>query len=479
MERSVEELLSAHAMRFPGSVATLAAPGDGRLISGVTHDSRRVGPGDLFVCVRGSNLDGHRYAVAAAANGAVAVLVDHQIVGLDVNVAQIVVPDTRAAMAQIAAAVFGFPGDRLRLVGITGTNGKTTTAHMVESICVAAGIAVAVIGTLTQKRTTPEATDLQERLAEFVADGIEVAVLEVTSHALELHRVLGLHFEVVVFTNLSQDHLDFHGTIEAYFRAKARLFTSEFADRAIVNTDDSHGRLLRDSAILPTEAVALSDALGLELAPDHSTFRWDNEAFSVPLAGPFNAMNALQAAKVGTTLGIPTSVVARGIAAVKVPGRFERVEAGQPFAVIVDFAHTPDGLERVLQSARNTLGAGQKLISCFGCGGDRDSGKRPQMASIGEVLSDVLVLTSDNPRSESAHAILDQMVSGLSKPESAIIEPDRRAAIARAVASAVAGDVVVVAGKGHEQGQEVKGVTTPFDDRIVVAETLRDLGWTK
>jgi UDP-N-acetylmuramoyl-L-alanyl-D-glutamate--2,6-diaminopimelate ligase len=474
IEVPVSELIKRVEGRFGAVVRSVHGEIGNVVIRSVTHDSQLVRPGSLFVCVRGSRSDGHDHAAEAFASGAACLLVDKFIHGLS-PVVQLEVENTRDEMARFAAALYGFPGDQMTLVGVTGTNGKTTTAHTLESMLAAGGKRVGVIGTLTQKRTTPEATDVQERLAELRDDGCEIVVMEVTSHALELQRVRGLMFQVVIFTNLSQDHLDFHGTIEAYFRAKAKLFTPEYAGRAVVNGDDRYGRLLFDGAEIPTEQTTLAELSDLQLGPNGSTFRWLDHQFSMPIAGPFNVMNALQAAAVARLLGLDLDAIAAGMATTHVAGRFEPIDVGQPFAVYVDFAHTPDGLERVLGAARQTLKSG-RLLSVFGCGGDRDRTKRPLMGEIGARLSDVVFFTSDNPRSEAVESILNDMLEGVPEREHVRVEPDRRRAIELALREARPGDVVVVAGKGHEQGQESDGVITPFDDRTVSGEILRELG---
>jgi UDP-N-acetylmuramoyl-L-alanyl-D-glutamate--2,6-diaminopimelate ligase len=443
-------------------------------ISHITHDSREIRTGTLFVCIRGANTDGHLFAKAAEQSGAVALLVDHEVSG--VGIPQIVVLNTRESMGHFAAAVYGFPADKLTLIAVTGTNGKTTVAHMIETVLRADGREARVIGTLTQTRTTPEATDLQYQLAAYLAEGVTTVVMEVTSHALELFRVAGLHFRIGVFTNLSQDHLDFHGTMETYFRAKAKLFTALYVDQAIVNVDDTHGRLLRDAAMVPTEGFSIEDVSELALAPDHSSFLWRGTLLRVPMSGRFNVANALAAANVAATLGVSLETIAIGIAQVGVPGRYELIHAGQSFSVVVDFAHTPDGLERVLEAARSSLVDG-RLISVVGCGGDRDRAKRPLMAAIAQRFSNICIFTSDNPRSEDPMDIVHDMLAGidmtLDQPQ---IELDRRAAILIAVTAAKRGDIVVIAGKGHESGQEVAGVKTPFDDRDVARELLSGLG---
>ena len=444
------------------------------LINAIAHDSREVAAGTLFCCIRGEHTDGHLFAEDAIAAGATALLVDHRV-NLSRPVAQLIVADTRTAMGPVAAAVLGHPGDTMELIAITGTNGKTTTAHMLASILAASGRAVEVIGTLTQKRTTPEATDLQIRLAELRDGGTTDVVMEVTSHALQLHRVDGLRFRVGVFTNLSQDHLDFHETMEAYFRAKARLFDPSFIEQAVVNADDLHGHLLIDAATVPTTAFGLADAQDLVLNTESSTFTWRGTPIVVSMGGGFNVSNALAAAVTAERLGVDRAAIAEGLRTVTVPGRYEPITEGQPFAVVVDFAHTPDGLERVLRAARSTLGSDGRLIVVFGCGGDRDRSKRPQMGAIASVLADLAVLTSDNPRREDPFAIIEEVEAGAASGRSLVVEIDRRVAIARALRSARPGDVVVIAGKGHESGQEIGGITRPFDDRVVAREELRAL----
>jgi UDP-N-acetylmuramoyl-L-alanyl-D-glutamate--2,6-diaminopimelate ligase len=470
------DLVARVEARYGAVIRRTHQPVDGLEISGITHDSRAVRPGSLFVCVRGGNADGHMHAKSAIAAGAVGLVVDHRLSDVG-EVPQIEVENTRDQMGRLAAAFYGFPGDHMVLVGVTGTNGKTTTAHTLESILRAAGMSVGVIGTLTQKRTTPEATDIQQRLAELRDVGCKIVVLEVTSHALDLQRVRGLQFSIAIFTNLSQDHLDFHGSIESYFRAKAKLFTSEYAKFAIVNADDRYGRLLFDGAEIPTEPVSIDNAKELVLGPHGSQFSLDGHQLTMPIAGAFNVMNAIEAVAAARRLGISWESIAEGIANTRVAGRFEPVVAGQSFAVYVDFAHTPDGLERVLGAARETVGTG-RLISVFGCGGDRDRTKRPIMAEIGSRLSDVTILTADNPRSEDVNEILKDMLSGVDDKTNVYVQPDRRAAIESALAQAQAGDVVVIAGKGHEQGQESAGVITPFDDRDVARNYLLSVGPT-
>lgn len=448
------------------------------MITNVTHDSRTVTEGSLFCCIRGAGVDGHRFANDAVAKGAVCLLVDH-VVETTVPVAQIVVNDTRAAMGWFAAGVLGFPADQLTMVGITGTNGKTTTAQLLADMLRADGRKVGVIGTLTQARTTPEATDLQALLRSFVDDGCDSVVMEVSSHALELHRVAGVRFQVAIFTNLSQDHLDFHDSMESYFRAKARLFTTELAERAIVNLDDPHGRLLYDAAVVPTDGYSINDAEELVLSADRSEFLVSGRRFELSIGGTFNVSNALAAIAAAHMLGVSPAAIVEATRSASVPGRFEPVRAGQPFVVLIDFAHTPDGLDSVLRSARLSMAPTARLIVVFGCGGDRDAAKRPIMGRIATDLADLAVLTSDNPRSEDPLSILDQVVAGVLRDEVLQVIEDRRTAISVALRSAVSGDVVVIAGKGHENGQQVGTVVHPFHDRTVTESLLAEMGWSK
>lgn len=456
----------------PGQSADEAATTE---IIGATHDSRQVRRGWLFCAVRGSRADGHAFCQSAVAAGAAALLVDHP---LDLAVPQIVVADTRVALGPVVAAVHDDPSHDLEVVAITGTNGKTTTAHMLASVLEHSGRPTKVIGTLSGARTTPEATDIQALLSASRAEGRAAVVMEVSSHALALHRVDATAFRVGVFTNLSPDHLDFHETMERYFRSKARLFQPEFCALAVVNADDPHGRLLADAATIPTVTFSMADAADLEMAPTSSRFRWQGVGLRLPVGSAVNVANALAAATTARQLGIESAVVAAGLEALgPIPGRFEPVHAGQPFSVVVDYAHTPDGLERVLSSARATLEVGRKLIVVFGCGGDRDRHKRPAMAEAASRHGDLVVLTSDNPRSEDPLAIIAEARAGVVRHDVLIVEPDRATAIALAIGRARPGDLVVLAGKGHETEQEIGGVMYPFDDRLVARNALREHGW--
>ncbi len=454
-------------------------------VTSVAYDSRAVEPGAVFCCVTGSTVDGHDLAPAAVAGGAVALLCERHV---DVEVPQVVVADVRAAMGVVASALHGHPSRQLEVVGITGTNGKTTTAHLLAAALEADGRPSATIGNLNAlpggPPNTPEGPELQRRLAALRDGGTRAVAMEVSSHALDQGRVLGTRFALAVFTNLSPDHLDHHGTMEAYFAAKARLFEPDLAAGAVVNRDDPRGRLLLDAAVIPTEAYGLDDATEVEADLAGTTFTWRGERLRIPLPGMFNVSNALAAATAAAVLGAPVDAIARGFAtAGSVPGRFELVAPGAPVGVVVDYAHTPDGLRQVLTAARGLVGGG-RVVVVFGCGGDRDRAKRPVMGEVAAELADVVVVTSDNPRHEDPLAIIDGIVAGIPRvpgagapaPATIEVEPDRRGAIELALRSASAGDVVVIAGKGHETTQSIGGREIPFDDRLVAAELLGRLG---
>ncbi len=441
-------------------------------VRAMTNDSRRVTPGTLYACVRGAHHDGHEFAPAAVAAGAPALLVDHE---LDLPVAQLVVDDVRLAMGPTAAAVHGHPSRAMTLVGITGTNGKTTTSHLLASIMRTAGMPTTIIGTLSGTHTTPEAPDLQAQLADAQWTGTEAVVMEVSSHAMAMHRVDGTWFAAAVFTNLGTDHLDLHGTVEDYFRAKASLFTPEMAAVGVTNIDDPHGRLLSDAASIEMVPFSAADVDDVEISADGHAYTWRGRRLTVGLGGGFNVANSLAAATTADVLGIDADDIVAGLAAADaVPGRFERIEGrvGSP-VVVVDYAHTPDGIEQVLTAARAV--APGRVFIVFGCGGDRDHAKRPAMGAVAARLADHVVVTSDNPRSEDPAAIISDVIDGVPAADGGkvAVEPDRRAAIALALGEAGAADVVVVAGKGHETTQTIGDQVLPFDDRVVVRELLR------
>ena len=466
------------ADRLLGEVVTGAALRDavlrgdaGTTVRGVTHDSRQVREGFLFCCLRGGTADGHGFAAAAVTAGATALLVDHP---LDLPVAQVVVPDTRVAMGFLAASFWEHPARQLTMVGVTGTNGKTTTTSLLAAVLEASGMPTGVIGTLTGKHTTPESTELQQRLAAFVTEGKRAVVMEVSSHALALHRVAGAHFDVGVFTNLGRDHLDLHGTVERYFAAKAMLFERTLTDRGVANVDDPHGRLLVDAAPVPMTGFGLADVTDLDVSATRHSYTWRGVRVEVGLGGAFNAMNSLAAATAAAELGLSPAVVAQGLlTAGSVPGRFESVQAGQPFDVIVDFAHTPDGLREALAAARAAVGDGRVTV-VFGCGGDRDREKRPEMGAVAAELADRVVVTSDNPRSEDPLEIINAILQGVPGDyrDRVVSEPDRRRAFATAFQGAQPGDLVLIAGKGHETTQTIGDEVLPFDDRAEARAVL-------
>jgi UDP-N-acetylmuramoyl-L-alanyl-D-glutamate--2,6-diaminopimelate ligase len=454
-------------------------------IADLAYDARRVTPGALFVCVPGHKADGHEFAPQAIANGAAALVVERP---LELPIPQLVVRDAREAMALAADAFFGHPTRELEIAGVTGTNGKTTTAFLLFSILAAAGRRPGLLGTIENRiggerraatRTTGEAIDLQRTFREMLEAGDRSCALEATSHGSALKRLLGVRFRVLVFTNLSQDHLDFHGTMDEYFDSKRRLFTEPDLDghrpRAAVNVGDEHGRRLAgELRALGEEPVefSLADAAGLEITPAGSEFSLHGLGLKTRLRGRFNVENVLGAVTAARLLGMDDDAIAAGVAHLAgVPGRFEAVDEGQPFAVLVDYSHTPDALGSLLTEAR-TLADG-RLICVFGCGGDRDRGKRPMMGEIASRLADQAIVTSDNPRSEDPNAIIEEILGGVIRPVET--EPDRAVAIGRALSEAREGDVVVIAGKGHEQGQEFADRTLPFDDRDIAREALRRL----
>ena len=464
--------------RARDAVRALVAAG---VVSGpAVHDSRAITPGALYACLRGTHFDGHDFAPAALGAGAAALLVDHLVDGVDPAV-QVVVDDTRRRLGPVAALLAGDPSAALTTVGITGTNGKTTTAEMLAAILRAVGHPTGVVGTLHGPRTTPEAPELQATLRGFADAGDTAAVLEVSSHALALHRVRGTRFDAVVFTNLGHDHLDLHGSPEEYFRAKASLFDAEYAPVGVVNVDDIHGRLIADAAPIRIVPYSLDDADGLEVTPTAHRFVWRGEDVVVPLGGRFNVWNSLAALTTAAELGIAPDVAAAALATIaQVPGRFEIVDspaaAERGITVVVDYAHTPDGLAVLLDAARAAADGGA-VIAVFGCGGERDREKRPEMGAVAAAGADQVFVTSDNPRGEDPMAIIDEIVAGIDPAVRAGVttEPDRAAAICRAIAAARSGDVVVVAGKGHERTQEFAGGTIDFDDRLVAARCLEDV----
>lgn len=466
-------------------------------VSGLAYDSRRVAPGDLFFCLPGTLSDGHSHAPAAVSAGAAALCVEHP---LDLDVSQILVTDARRAMPRVAATFFGRPAEDLTILGVTGTNGKTTTAFLLDSILRADGRKTGLIGTIETRiadevqpgvRTTPESLDLQALFARMRDVGVDSVAMEVTSHALVLHRVESVRFAAVGFTNLSQDHLDFHPTMEDYFAAKTSLFLPERAEAGAVNIDDPYGQKLMASSSIDCIGFGMSHdadvrAGDIKLEPSGTTISMLTPAGKVEvrtgLVGHFNVSNCLAAAAVALQAGISLEAIAEGLTSLRaVPGRFESIDSGQPFSVVVDYAHTPDSLDNVLRAARPLADAhGGRVICAFGCGGDRDRGKRPLMGSVVARLADLAVVTSDNPRSEEPDAIIGEILEGVlaeraEGPDATLV--DRHEAIEWSLRHARPGDVVVIAGKGHEIGQEFKDHTAPFDDRVVAREVLQELGY--
>jgi len=487
-------------------------------VSSLSYRSSTVGPGHLFFCVPGFVRDGHEFASEAVSRGAVALCVERELAA---SIAQVIVPSVRWAMGPVASSLYEHPSARLPTIGITGTNGKTTTAFLTAFLFAEGGRRAGLLGTVERRmggvvfpaeRTTPEPIDIQQDLAFMVDAGDQAAVMEVSSHALDLGRVAGISFAAVAFTNLTQDHLDYHGTIDAYFAAKSRLFLEpRFAKNrpvSVVNVDDPFGRLLAER--LPPDrllTVSCGDVEGVH-TPDlellglvtdasgiHGTLAVRGRALAAAmraqgrpitrgeelerplrstLLGRYNAENVLVALAIGVGLGLDLDMMVDCLARFPgVPGRLERVDGSAPFTVVVDYAHTPDSVENVLRMARGV--ATGRLVTVVGCGGDRDRGKRPLMGRAAEQLSDILVVTSDNPRSERPEAIIADIVAGLEHPTDAVVEVDRRAAIDYSLRAARAGDIVLILGKGHEGGQEFADRVVPFDDRLVAREILEEL----
>lgn len=468
----------------------------GTSISGVRHDSREVEPGDLFVCIPGGRHDGHAFIGDAVARGAAALVVarDRQE-AVPSGLAALVVGDPRLALAEASAAVYGQPSRSMRLVGVTGTNGKSTSVAMICSIAEAAGLAAGRIGTLGAvalgralpcAHTTPEADDLQRLLAEMRAMGVEVAAMEVSSHGLSQKRSDCIDFLVGLFTNATHDHLDYHGSFANYLAAKLRLFReypawSTRGFTAVVNMDDPHGDVVAREArgdVLRFGRNPMADVRAEEvrLGATSTSFRMTgvcgNLEINLPIGGAFQVANALGAASAALALGLPSSAIVQGLATMQpVPGRFEAVPTGRPWDVIVDFAHTPDGLRSLLESARALNPA--RIILLMGCGGNRDRAKRPVMGAIAGNGADVVVVTSDNPRLEDPSAIIADILEGMRDvPAEVVVEPDRRAATLAALRMARPGDLVVLAGKGGETEMIVGDERIPYDDRIVVREML-------
>ncbi len=463
-------------------------------ITGIAYDSRKVKPGYLFVAIAGFVTDGHNYIDQAIENGAAALIVEKETAA-DIPLAR--VKDSRLALALAAAAFYNYPAKKLLLTGVTGTNGKTTTSHLIAAIYKGAGNKVGLVGTiqnivggkeLPAVNTTPESLDLQRLLAQMVKSGVTHAAMEVSSHALALNRVAATDFAAAVFTNLTQDHLDFHGGMDDYAAAKAKLFA--MAPLAVINIDDAHAQDMIKAACGKVVTYGLRNkadvsAKNIKLATNGVSFvttgKYGECQLQLKLTGEFNVYNALAAFACTRAQGIDLETVSKALEAVPgVAGRFELVKCGQPFGVVVDYAHTPDGLENVLQAARRI--ARNRVIAVFGCGGDRDRTKRPIMGELGVRLSEHAVITSDNPRTEDPMKIIDDILVGVKGAVGAdryTVVPDRREAIYYAINKAEPGDVVVIAGKGHETYQIIGKTKYDFDDRVVATEALQALGYTQ
>ena len=475
---------------IPGSTLSGDA---GTRIRGVSHDSRDVKPGDIFVCLVGEKFDGHRFAADAVARGASALCVQHGRGPLAAPLLS--VEDTRRALPVVAAEVYGHPSRGLTLIGVTGTNGKTTSTLMMASILAAAGMRTGTIGTLgaqidgeplESERTTPEADQLQELLSEMRGRGARAVVMEVSSHALAQHRTDGCEFDGAIFTNLTQDHLDYHGSLDEYFESKLRLFrdypaAGSKAFTASVNLDDPRGQAVASAAagrVVTYGVESRADVRARDIRIEAGSVAFTAESASgelrieLQIGGAFQVYNALGAAAFALGIGIEPDAITAGLKSLKaVPGRFESVPTGRGFDVVVDYAHSPDGIENLLDSARKLNP--NRIVTGFGCGGDRDRTKRPIMGRLAAERSDVVVVTSDNPRTEHPQSIIDEIMGGLKNAHAAVkVEPDRREAIRLALSEARPGDLVVIAGKGHEDYQEINGVKYPFDDRKVVRSIL-------
>lgn len=468
----------------------------GVTVSGLAYNSRTVEAGDLFFCIGGAREDGHAFAEQALRAGAVALICERRVeMPRYSQVAQLVVSDSRHAMNQLAGPFYGWPSRSMKLVGVTGTNGKTTTTFMLDSIFRVSGQNSGMIGTIECRvgdrripasRTTPEAIDIQRMLKEMVDEGVTRCAVEATSIGIDSGRIDGTEFDVAAFTNLTRDHLDHHLTMDRYYRSKARLFTDPPPGAAVINLDDPYGRKLASEVVVPTltygiEAGADLMAENISLDAGGSVFTavgpGINHRVRVALSGNFNVSNALAAIGAASLLQIDAGEAVAGIEALTfVPGRFEAVSEGQEFHVFVDYAHTPDGLENILSAARSLAKA--RVIAVFGCGGDRDRGKRPLMGRAASRLADLVIVTSDNPRGEDPAVIIGEIEQGMvdaPPPEGYCVIEDRAEAIRHALHAAGPQDIVVIAGKGHETGQEQNGTIAPFDDRLVAAQILREL----
>ena len=465
--------------------------GDGNInITGLQYDSRAVEPGDLFFCIKGFATDGHRFAPAAVEKGAVCLVVTER---QEIDVPQVLVEDDRAAMAEISAAFYGYPAKELRMIGVTGTNGKTSITYLLKNILEKEGSKVGLLGTIVNmigdrpihtERTTPESMDLQRLLRQMRDEGVDTVVMEVSSHSLVLKRVHGIPFAGAVFTNLTQDHLDFHGTLENYAAAKALLF--QHSENSAINIDDAYGEYMAKAAagsVVTYGAKGFGDvkALNIDMTVEGSRFILQARGAKIPIVvripGMFSVYNALAAITISLQLGIDLICIKQGIEAVEnVPGRFQRLDTrGGGYAMVLDYAHTPDSLENALKTVREF--ARGRVVCVFGCGGNRDNTKRPIMGEISGRLADFTIVTSDNPRFEEPMAIIDEIVPGVQRGGGKyVVIENRREAIKYALEHARKDDVILLAGKGHEDYQEIRGVKHPFDEKVVVSQLLDELG---
>lgn len=460
--------MMAEIAAFVGGTVRSSGQGEASVTS-FTHDSRKAAKGGLFACVRGEAYDGHAFAPQAVDAGVAGLLVERF---LDVDVDQILVPDVRLQLGPVANLVYGQPSASLTTVGVTGTAGKTTIVHLLQQVLTHAGVRTESIGTLTGARTTPEAPDLQSSLAEMVRSGTEAVAMEVSSHALSLGRVDGTHFDVSIFTNLGHDHLDFHNTIEEYREAKAALFTPRFTATSVINRDDAAGHDLLETVRTSVVSYGLSDAENLRIVGPRSEFTWRGEHVLLKLAGEYNVLNALAVATAAAELGHAPSIIAEALSKATAPaGRFEILTTRVGFHVAVDYAHKPEALAASLRAARQVAGDAQVIV-VFGCGGDRDREKRPLMGAAAMAGADKAFVTTDNPRTESPSAIIHEILAGMPPMGSIVVEEDRKTAIEMALDSANSGDIVLIAGKGHEAYQEIQGRSLNFDDRLTALAHL-------
>lgn len=454
-------------------------------INGISYDSRNLSNGDMFICIKGYETDGHKYATDAVKSGVSAIVVDHYLNDLDVT--QVIVKDTRIAMAEIAALYYKNPASKMKMIGITGTNGKTTTTYMIKNIAENAGYKVGLIGTICNmignnefhtERTTPESLDLQKLLAKMLEEGCDLVVMEVSSHSLYLKRVYGIEYDIGIFSNLTQDHLDFHKTMEEYAYAKSILFSQSKV--SLINADDSHGNIMANAATGDIYSYGLFNnadfkAKDLSLNANGIIYELlysDNALkIEVPIPGIFSVYNSLASASASIILNISPKIISESLKNIKqVSGRFELLDAkGRDYSIILDYAHTPDSLENTLKTIREFAPA--RIITVFGCGGNRDSSKRPLMGAISEQYSDLVIVTSDNPRFEDPNAIIKDIEAGMNKDNHICIE-NRQEAIAYALKIGEKNDVILLAGKGHETYQEIKGKRNNFDEKVIVSKLL-------